>query len=265
MKSYFGKDMKDYTLSPHCLEDKIVEEGIEGIENLKEIRDMDGHICGGMAVSSYLPIEKHRETIDLDFSMLWGGTTTEYKELVQPLFNFFEDRGYDNDYNRGNSTHNIFIENGDSLLIQHKRISSNFFSKIRKSLEREMSNGRRISKDDINYKVMSPEDLVSHKISRTLKIVSYNDLDFPENKPLEDFKRDTESLRDRVVYRGEDADPKEVSNLRVFYDLYDIRSLAENVGLNENYMREVIDDLSSEDCPSDDFRRFLDRYNIETD
>ena len=71
--------MKNYGLTPHKLNDKIVLDGIEAINNLQHENKLAGFISGGMAVSSYLPSENHRETIDLDYTLFFGGNVGDYK------------------------------------------------------------------------------------------------------------------------------------------------------------------------------------------
>ena len=62
--------------------------------------------------------------------------------------------------------------------------------KNKKSLEREIDNRRVISNKnkDLSYAVLSPEDLVIHKLNRVLKFHTAYNVSFPKNIPQEDFK-----------------------------------------------------------------------------
>jgi len=258
--------MKDYTLKSHKVSDKIVLDGIEAINMVKSESGLEGHISGGMAVSSYLPIEDHRETIDLDYNLFFGGGTVDYKAITEPLVENLIQKGYSIEYNKRGSTHDYVVKgNGDSLLIQHQRRSMNNFEKHKGSFEREIENQRIISRKDLSYAVLSPEDLVVHKLNRALKFSRMYDVDFPKNMPQKDFKNVVDSLRADVLSLVDSASPRSVARLRLFYDVFDIKSLSKNVGLNKNYFEEVIEDWITSDVRDSDFARVLNRYEIRLD
>src|SRR3989338_2486865 len=262
------KSMKNYGLKPHKLGDKIVLDGIEAINILQRENKLPGFISGGMAVSSYLPIENHRETIDLDYTLLFGGGVGNYKQISEPLVKSLTEKGYFIEYKKKGTTHDYFIKcNEDSFLIQHPRRSYNNFMKNKKSLEREIDNRRVISngKWDLSYAVLSPEDIVIHKLNRALKVhVEYN-VAFPKNIPQEYFKKQIESLKEEVLNLKDSVTPKMLARLRLFYDVFDIKSLGKSIGLNKVYFEEALKDWFNQETGADNFRKTLDRYEIRLD
>ena len=102
--------MKNYGLKSHKLGDKIVLDGIEAINLLQRENKLPGFISGGMAVSSYLPIENHRETIDLDYTLLFGGGVGNYKQISEPLVKSLTEKGYFIEYKKKGTTHDYFIK-----------------------------------------------------------------------------------------------------------------------------------------------------------
>ena len=257
--------MKDYTLKLHKLSDEIVTDGIMAVNKIKTERGLEGYITGGMAGSSYLPPEDHRETVDLDYNLFFGGAVTEYKEITEPLIKNLNEKGYSVKYKKRGSTHDYLVENdGDSLLIQHQRRSKNNFEKNRESLEREMENRRIISREGLSYAVLSPEDIVARKLNRSLKFHTEYDLDFPKNMSQELFKEEIDSIKDNLSSLSS-ASPREISELRLFYDIFDIKSLSKSVGLNKNYFEEAIEDWTNSEVKDTDFARAIDRYEIKLD
>ena len=258
--------MKNYSLKPHKLGDKIVLDGIEAINNLQHENKLPGFISGGMAVSSYLPIEDHRETIDLDYTLFFGGNVKDYKLITVPLVKTLTEKNYFVEYKKKGTTHDYFIKfNGDSFLIQHPRKSPNNFLKNKKSLEREIDNRRVLSNKDISYAVLSPEDLVIHKLNRVLKFHTAYNVAFPKNMIQEDFKKQIDSLKEEVLNLKDSVTPKMVAKLRLFYDIFDIKSLGKSIGLNKLYFEEVLKDWINNDSTTNNFRETLDRYEIRLD
>ena len=279
--------MKNYGLKSHKLGDKIVLDGIEAINLLQRENKLPGFISGGMAVSSYLPIENHRETIDLDYTLLFGGGVGNYKQISEPLVKSLTEKGYFIEYKKKGTTHDYFIKcNEDSFLIQHPRRSYNNFMKNQAMLygiigllagglltilfvSNTVNNNNfgmmqmmRIRQD---YAVLSPEDIVIHKLNRALKFhVEYN-VAFPKNIPQEDFKKQIESLKEEVLNLKDSVTPKMVARLRLFYDVFDIKSLGKSIGLNKVYFEEALKDWFNQETGADNFRKTLDRYEIRLD
>ena len=260
--------MKNYSLKAHKLGDKIVLDGIEAINNLQHENKLAGFISGGMAVSSYLPSENHRETIDLDYTLFFGGNVKDYKRITEPLVKTLIEKDYFVEYKKKSTTHDYFISaHGDSFLIQHPRKSPNHFIKNKKSLEREINNRRIISnqKEDLSYAVLSPEDLVIHKLNRALKFHTMYNVAFPKNIPQEEFKKQIGFLKEEVLNLKDSVTPRMVAKLRLFYDILDIKSLGKSIGLNKLYFEEVLKDWINNDSTTNNFRETLDRYEIRLD
>jgi hypothetical protein len=232
--------MKDYTLTPHKLEDPVVLESIESLNRLKKDKGLEGFVCGGMAVSSYLPIGHHRETVDLDFDLLWNGSFSDFKEICSPLENYFENKGYEVNYRKKGFTYDILVRsNEDSFMVQHRRRSKKNFEKNFKTLVREWQNSRTLSKDGLSYNVLSPEDLVWHKVSRVITFSNQFGLDLPEiGCSMADMEKKIFKLKNKVIAGGDESSESNF-RLRILFDLYDIRSLANYTGLNNHYFWSI--------------------------
>lgn len=260
--------MKNYGLRSHKLGDKIVLDGIEAINNLQHENKLPGFISGGMAVSSYLPIENHRETIDLDYTLFFGGRAVDYKRITEPLVKTLTEKGYFVEYKKKDATYDYTIKHGsDSFLIQHSRRSPNNFIKNKKSLEREINNRRVMSNKskDLSYAVLSPEDLVIHKLNRILKFHEEYNVALPKNILQEDFKNQIELFKEEVLSLRDSVTPNMVAKLRLFYDVFDIKSLGKSIGLNKNYFEEALKDWFKEDVTANHFIKILDIYEIKLD
>ena len=258
--------MKNYGLKPHKLGDKIVLDGIDAINKLQHETGLPGFISGGMAVSSYLPIENHRETVDLDYTLFFNGGVLDYKKITEHLTRTLIEKDYSIEYRKKGTTHDYLVKrHEDSLLIQHPRKSSNHFIKNKKSLEREICNRRIISDKDISYAVLSPEDLVLHKLNRVLKFHTEYNVAFPKNISQEDFKKQIESFKEEVLNLKDSVYPRMVAKLRLFYDIFDIKSLGKSIGLNKNYFEEALKDWSCPDTMANNFINTLDKYEIRLD
>lgn len=247
--------MKALHLPPHKISDLIILEGIKGIKAIKEVSRVQGHIAGGMGVQSYLPSEAYRASVDLDFSLLWAGGTADFKAITIPLVDHFKSSGYEISFKKKGLTYEYTLidpKSEDSLLIQHQRRSNNHFEKSKKqALEREVANQRVITKGDLSYAVMSPEDLAVHKISRVIKFAERFGVALPHKTDIVSLRASSDSIRADVVSRLDNATPEEIARLRLFYDCFDIKCLATYAGLNNGYFREVVKEWS--DSPKEVF------------
>ena len=236
------------SLRAHNLDDEIVLDSISAVNEVFE--SLPGHISHGIAVQSYLPKESFRKTIDLDVDVFCGGGTRFWNELFQPMKEVLISKGYEIDSKKKGSTFDHYInKNGDSYIIQFPRRSENNFEKKRKkSLEREISNQRPMLRKGIKYQVMSPEDLVNHKLSRVSNFVDSFGAIVPDYLSREDFKDEAEDMRAVVTYsildtneKLKDKVTKEIMfQFRVLCDCYDVKALSEFVGLDKNYLDEGI-------------------------
>ena len=235
--------MGKQNLKLHSLEDPIVLEGILGVNKIKQNRNLKGHITGGMAVQSYLPSEINRKTVDLDFRLLWGGIKQDFDLAVEPLINHFKDNGYNvSGPKKRDVTYEMIVEKGgDSLVLQHQRAFPNNFEKHRNQYEREMANQRIINRDGITYSVLSPEDIVAHKLSRIMTFTDSYGISYPSKFnefSADKLKEDADKIREGIITRQGGVEPREVARMRVLYDCVDIKNLAHYAGLNEKYLLE---------------------------
>lgn len=238
--------VKNFKLNPCVLEDEIVLDGIRAINFLKEQTKRASCLSGGMAVSSYLPIETHRHTIDLDFNMYWGGTMADFRYTAAPLLDALKGQGYNVDLKRQNSTFDIiYSKGGEEFMIQHQRRSKSNFKKNQPCFRREFENRRVISKEGLQYEVISPEDIMVRKLSRMFKFSEQYNMAFPDLRPLPELKDHIEQEKQALVESPEE-NHREVIHLRMEHDLYDIKRLGNYIGVNETYLNSAIDDWTTQ-------------------
>jgi hypothetical protein len=251
---------KNYNLTAHILEDKIVLDGIRSINILKTKTGLSGVISGGMAVSSYIPKEDHRETVDLDYNLLWGGISEEYWALMKPLEDFFKEQGYSYTPKKRNFTWDIEIQNKNtSLLIQHQRRSLPNFDKNKYSFEREIANSRRIKKEELFYDVLSPEDLIVRKLVRLFKFSRQHSLEIPKWNSFINLKQHIQDEKKQLL-QLKDISDLDILHLRMEYDVYDIMHLGFYSGVNENYLNIVLKDWANSSSVLDKYRSQLESF-----
>ena len=56
-----------------------------------------------------------------------------------------------------------------------------------------------------------------------------------------------------------------VAKLRLFYDIFDIKSLGKSIGLNKIYFEEVLKCWVNHDVMENHFRETMDKYEIRLD
>jgi len=258
--------VKRVHLPSHKLEDHVVLDAIKAVNHLKEKKKIKGRIAGGMAVQSYIPEGLHRSTIDLDFSLLWNGRTSDFKKVVEPLLDYLEGEGYETNFQKKGFSYDVVFSKGtpkDSFMIQHPRYSKKHFDKIKKTLEREVENTRIISREDTGYSVVSPEDSVVTKLNRILVFSErYDGLWTPSEVSVDSLKKQSEDLKKEVTSRFLGITPEEIAELRLVNDCYDVKCMASHVGLNKGYFKEVLKDWKSSDLGTKDFYGLLDKLGV---
>jgi hypothetical protein len=234
--------VKQICYNSYVLEDPIVLDGILAVEEMKKVGKIKGHIAGGMGVQSYIPERYHRKTIDLDFSTSWSGGIEDFRGVTSPLRSFLEDKGYKVELKKKHSTYDYVISKGqDSFMIQHRTESKNHFENYtKKTIEREVANHRRMVKEGINYDVLSPEDLVVHKLNRAGIFSKKYGIEKPAFIPLESLFSNLINLRTELVSHFDDTSPEQIAELRLLCDLFDVKCLGEHVSLDKSYFDEVV-------------------------
>lgn len=239
---------KEIHLQPHTLHDPIVFEGIRGVNAIISESKIPGCITGGIAVQSYLPPEQHRKTVDLDFVVLCGGGSTgQFRTITNPLVDYLQSRGYDVNFKKKGYTYEFSLaKSNDALLIQHHRRTPSNYSRQRESLEREAENSHTYDKDGFQFQVLSPEDLILHKLSRTLIFSSKHGVKIPYSLTTDHLRKDADRIREDVVARLANVSPNEVAKLRLYYDCLDIKSLILSTDINTQYLESSASDWSRE-------------------
>lgn len=239
--------VKNFLLDSHVLEDPIVLDGIAAINRVEQANGTPVVISGGMAVSSYLPQETHRHTIDLDFNMLWGGNTEEFWDTVQPILIKLREKEYEVSSKKQNSTFDInYSYDGQRFMIQHQRRSLPSLEKNRYSIEREFTNRRHVVKGNLEYAVISPEDLMVRKLARMFKFVSQSGLTFPQLRTIPELQEHIDEEKQRLI-ASPNRTELDILHLRMEHDLYDIKRLGAYVGVNQAYLAEAVKDWTTGD------------------
>jgi len=253
---------KPVHLTAMTLEDTIVLDGVKAINILKEERKLKGRIAGGMAVQGYTPKELHRETIDLDYALSWNGSATEYRELCVPLVDFLRNQGYDVSFMKKGLAYEFIYKKengGGSFMIQHPHRSNNHLGRIQHTLDREFENQRIVSKNDLSFDALSPEDIIVTKLNRALIFSDRYGLAIPQEKTLSSLKETSTKLRAEIISRTPEVSPRDVALLRLVNDMYDIKCLTDTVGINKKYFEEVLEDWGRIDR---DFFTFLSQMEV---
>ncbi len=239
--------VKQICCNSYVLEDPIVLDGIMAVEEIGKGGKISGNIAGGMGVQSYIPERFHRKTIDLDFSTLWQGSLDEFRDMIYPLRHSLESKGYETSLVKRNYTFDYHISKGDeSFIIQHKRDSKTHFGKLKHTLERELSNRRRLSNGGISYNVLSPEDLVVHKINRMRIFGSKYDANKPRSNSIKVLYNNIIDSRTSLVSHFENASPEEIAEFRLLCDTFDVKCLAKYVQLDKSYFNEIVRECSED-------------------
>ncbi|HJX50478.1 MAG TPA: hypothetical protein VJ438_03380 [Candidatus Nanoarchaeia archaeon] len=217
-----------------------------------------------MAVGAYIPPEEQRPTIDLDFTLLWGGTTEEFRSLMKPMIQDLRLSGYDLDVQKGDKTYDISVQSpakNDALLIQHHRRNKGNFEKNRKSLEREVANQRVIAKDGVSFAVMSPEDLILHKLSRLFTFSNVYNLTIPTRMKTENMMRTIRLFR--KSYHLDNIKESDNALIRMYHDAHDIKHLSMHAGLNKRYFEEAAKDWNKKYMNEESAKALLEKMGVE--
>ena len=162
---------------------------------------------------------------------------------------YLRDRGYKVETRKGSRAFSLNVSSAeDRLTIEApKRNQKNVESHLLR-LEREFDNSRKkvIEGRNSTYQVVSAEDIVLPKLVRTIGALErspYLGGSLPaELEPLSDewiAKRLKKigDLREEAMYKPGDIDLAQ--QVRLVSDVYDMRVLAEIVGLNESYWNKA--------------------------
>ena len=238
--------MKDFSLPEQDLEKIIVKESLRAINAASEKSGVKSHICGGMAVSGYLPPNIRRSTIDLDFTFLWGGNCEEFRELMNPFVEYLRDKGFSVEVKKRDKTYDISVRSScDFLLVQHQIRTRKNFEKQRRCLEREFAHNRRLFKQDVVFDALSPEDIALHKLSRILTFSDVYGIEIPQRFKILNIRNMACQLKEEIKKLAENADARDIARLRIYHDVYDIMALAEYVGFNMPYFEKGLSDWTS--------------------
>ncbi len=257
---------KEFKPTPHIIGDSIVVDTIKALNLMKQARQIDGHVGGGMAVGAYIPVEEQRPTIDLDFALLWGGTTEEFRTLMEPMLSDLKLGGYDLNVHKGDKTYDISVQStsqSDSLLVQHQRRNKGNFEKNKKSLEREVANQRVVTKEGMSFSVMSPEDLILHKLSRLFTFSKVYDLVIPAKMKTENMARTIRLFRKEYKPNSDGVQEREDALIRMYHDAHDIKHLSMHAGLNRRYFEEAAKDWQTRYMDEESAKALLEKMGVE--
>jgi hypothetical protein len=235
---------------PRTLDSSIIQDGIRSLgalDNVSEVKDLC-LVVGGTAVQSYLPEVKRRPTSDVDLSVVRPLNYSAFKIFFAPVIEYLQDSGYDTETKKMNSAFKIFYSNDvkGSAVLEFSRRNEKSFNKKRKSLERELEQGRRKTISGTNCIVAAPEDIVVPKLVRGVGTLERNPESYSDIKQV--FNTEVDLLHalqyvigDRAV-ATESGDQKRCEQSRLKADIYDVLALADSSGFNALYLRQVIEE-----------------------
>lgn len=242
---------KKLLISPRTIDDKTVKDGLEAVSLLNEREQY--YVVGGIATQSYLPTSCRRETSDIDLCLLRPLTYHSFKEMVYPLAEFLQDKGYSIGQRKGSRAFTLTYvsSDGNRLAIEAPKRNRANIDKHEHRLQREFDNSRKkiLEGRDSTYRVTSPEDIAIPKLVRLInswKRDSYLGGFLPSE--LGNLTDEEVSLRLKKINElREEAmtnpgDLELAQRVRFVSDLYDIRILSELTGFNEGYWREAEND-----------------------
>jgi hypothetical protein len=241
-------DKKD--IVPRTLDSSIIQDGIRSLgvlDNVSEVKDLC-LVVGGTAVQSYLPEVKRRPTSDIDLSVVRPLNYSDFKTFFAPVIEHLQDFGYDTETKKMNSAFKIFYSNESkgSAVLEFSRRNANSFNRKRKSLERELEQGRRKIISNTHCIIAAPEDIVVPKLVRGVGTLERNPNLYSNIEQV--FNADVNLLHalqyvigDRAV-ATESGDQKRCEQSRLKADIYDVLSLADSSGFNALYLHQVIEE-----------------------
>jgi hypothetical protein len=248
--------MKKLEVKPRTLDDELVKEGLCAVGALEDNSKSKGlsFVVGGVATQSYLPTVYRRPTTDIDLAVLRPLNYEEFKEFSRPSAEFLKDKGYDVDTKKGHISMQLIYSNGEkgrAAVIEFPRRNDSNFKKREDRLNVEMGNTRSkiIEGKNVTYRVSSPEDIVVPKIVRSIGALSRDwnlNRHVKSCQPIAYSKEDIDRALRKIRNLREEAvmhpgDSTLADELRFVSDIFDIRALSEQVGLNKNYFKQVTD------------------------
>ncbi|MBU2616832.1 MAG: hypothetical protein KKB79_02515 [Nanoarchaeota archaeon] len=253
--------VRKLTFIPRTLDEGIVRDGLESVSLLN--RTEPYYLVGGIATQSYLPTTCRRATSDIDFAVVRSLNYQEFKNMVRPLGEWFEDNRYFFETKKRSRAYSLDVTNpeGETLCLEFSRRNKKSLegNGVRLSREFEHSKMKTLEERGTSYRVASPEDIVIPKLVRSLGSLERNPLlrryisqiggVLTSEKISAQLRRISEVREDAMANI---ADPELAERLRFISDLYDVRVLSELSGFNQSYLREVSHDC--EYCKLDKFR-----------
>lgn len=261
--------MKKLKFNPKTLEDNLIIDGLSAVSTLESfpLSKESCFVVGGFATQSYIPQSYRRKTSDIDLALIRPISLTEFREYSKPVVEYLGDNGYNTDVIKGHNAYELYFDkNGDAGVIEFSRRSMNRFLRTEKRLQREMDNTRlkTIHGKEKKYRVSSPEDIALPKIVRGVGTLTRNP-DFmhyissrikPMNEQHKDYYLNSiKKLRqEAIVHVG---DPARAEELRLVADIYDVRSLTDTVGFNENYFKDAANDWNVITNPTNERNKLI--------
>jgi len=231
------------------LDDPFLKDALSGVSLLNEKEPY--FLVGGIATQSYLPSVCRRPTADVDFSVVRPLNYQDFKSMVSPIVEYFEDTGYSVEIKKKSRSFNLNISDskGEAITMEFSRRNENSFNRSKNRLEKELenSNVKIVEGGNKSYHVARVEDIVVPKLVRSvgslIRNPSFSRYLSTKVRPLSDSK--IKANLNRISELREDAITN-MSNislaekLRFVSDLYDSRVLFEIVGANKKYFSDGI-------------------------
>ncbi len=229
----------------HTLDDKIVSDSL--IATTRMDSGILRFVGGGMAAQSYLSKGLYRTTGDLDLTTGNQLNAEDFRTITDPLVDQLRSVGYTVEYGKkAHQTHDLVVVSPDgkeSLKIQLPRQSPKHFFEHKGRVDREMDNAcyqtYHLAEGDASLKTIRPEDLILRKLARVLIFEEEWGLS-PIPKQSHIYGQLEYVNRLKEDFDPLDAQPRDVAELRMQADLFDVNALLDKTSFDKKYFEEGI-------------------------
>jgi len=204
------------------------------------------YIGGGISLQFTLPAEYHRTTSDIDVTSSQFMNPAGFRASVEERFHDLSQRGYSLLIRKSHQTMDAHVERDDDhLIVQIPRRSMRKFEERKGILEKEVEHARVVPYQGMDFRLISYEDLIAHKLVRSTTFVREYGLVLPEYD-LDTLKEKLNGAKEDFEISQFSVTPKEAARLlaqiRLNADIFDIKAVTRYFGneLDERYMNESL-------------------------
>jgi len=231
----------------------IVLDCLEATINCEKPLLFSGGLVG---VQSYVKENPRlfRTSSDIDTSFAnYAPTFSEFKDTIYAdLFDNLSNGYKISSPKKKRQVYEAYISDDDNnLVLQVSRRSKLNFEKNKSRIKREYENGVVQTLDKIKYKVLSPEDIILHKILRIIKYRDCYNINYTaaaredlsnQQKTIKHLKKE---LQANLTNLDPEITPRKIAEVRALADIYDIQLLDSKVGIDKDYFKYAKADWSN--------------------